>query len=371
MTVKFRELLEGSELSEDAQVTIQEAWDTSLQEAKEVLTAELREEFAQRYEHDKGLIVEAVDNFVNERIETEIAELVEDRNRLAEERVKYRKSVNAHAKMLDKFVAEQVAKEVRELRNDRSRVQQHVTKLDNFVSEQLAEELSEFHKDKKDLVERKVKMVREGKRELAETKRKFIQKAAQSIEGTVNKVISEEVQSFRNDITAARENDFGRRIFEAFATEYNTTYLNETKETRKIQKQLKALTKNLREAKQQIVAREEKIKLAESKARVASDRYNRKEKLDALMRPLGQAKRELMSDLLESVKTDKLEIAFNKYLPSVLDGQQPRARKEALRESVSKEHTGNRKAPVKAEAIDSEASIVELDSLRKLAGLSK
>jgi len=370
MTVKFRELLEGTELSQEAQETLREAWDASLQEAREALTAELREEFAQRYEHDKGLIVEAVDNFVNERIEAEIAELVEDRNRLAEERVKYRKAVKGHAKLLDRFVAEQVAKEVRELRADRNRVQKHVSKLDQFVSEQLAEELSEFHKDKKDLVERKVKMVREGKRELAETKRKFIAKAAASVEKTVNKVISEEVRSFRKDITAARENDFGRRIFEAFATEYNTTYLNETKETRKIQKQLKEMSKQLQEAKKQIASREEKIKLAESKARVASDRYNRKQKLDALLRPLGAAKRELMSDLLESVKTEKLDEAFNKYLPSVLGGEKPRVRKEALNESVSKkEHTGDRKAPVKAEAVDN-GSVVEINAIRKLAGLS-
>ena len=37
-------------------------------QAREELTAELREEFAQRYEHDKGLIVEAVDGFIKERI---------------------------------------------------------------------------------------------------------------------------------------------------------------------------------------------------------------------------------------------------------------------------------------------------------------
>ena len=369
MAVTFSELLEGANLSEEATVAIQEAWESRLDEAKAELTAELREEFAQRYDHDKGLIVEAMDNFISERIESEMAELAEDKQSLAEERVKYRRAVKEHAKVLDKFVTQMVAKEVKELRADRTRVAEHVTKLDEFVTEQLAEELSEFHEDKKALVEHKVKMVAEGKRQLAEAKSNFISKAANKVEGTLNRVISEEVKSFRNDITAARENDFGRRIFEAFCTEYNTSYLNEAKEIRNVQKELAKMGKKLAEAKEQAAKSEQAKKLTESKLRVANDLYERKEKMAALMAPLGKEKKEIMSDLLESVKTEKLEDAFNKYLPSVLDNATPRAKK-TITESVKKAHTGDKKAPAKAEAVD-DTDVVELNSIRKLAGLSK
>jgi hypothetical protein len=369
MAVTFNELLEGTELNEEARTAIQEAWESQLSEAKEQLTAELREEFAQRYEHDKGLIVEAMDKFITEQITAEVAEMAEDRKSLSEEKVRYRKAVSEHSKLLDKFVTEMVAKEVKELRADRSRVAEHVSKLDEFVTEQLAEELKEFHEDKKALVEQKVKMVREGKKQLAEAKKDFIRKAASTVEGTINRVISEEVKSFRNDITAARENDFGRRIFEAFATEYNTSYLNEAKEIKKVQKTLAAMEKALNEAKASADAEVEAKKLVETKLKAAEDRYSRKEKLAELMAPLGKEKRELMSDLLESVKTDKLEATFNKYLPSVLSEEAPRVKK-TITESVKKEHTGDKKAPAKAEAVD-ETDVVELDSLRKLAGLSK
>lgn len=369
MAVTFNELLEGAGLSEEARTSLQEAWESKLSEARDELTAELREEFAQRYEHDKGLIVETMDRFITDKVSAEIAELAEDKAALAEERVKYRKAVSEHAKMLDKFVTEMVAKEVKELRADRTRVAEHVTKLDEFVTEQLAEELSEFHEDKKALVEQKVKMVVEGKKQLAEAKRDFIRKAANTVEGTINRVISEEVKSFRNDITAARENDFGRQIFEAFATEYNTSYLNETKEIKQVQKQLAQMKKQVLEAQKLAEKSAEARKLTESKLRVAQDKMNRKEKLDELMAPLGKEKRDIMSDLLESVKTEKLEGAFNKYLPSVLDGQKPQRTKKTITESVTREHTGNKKAPAKAEANDS-TDVVELDSLRKLAGLS-
>jgi hypothetical protein len=330
-----------------------------------------REEFAQRYEHDKGQIVEAMDKFISEKVTAEVAEIAEEKTALANDRVKYTKAISEHAKVLDKFVTEMVAKEVKELRADRAKTSEHVTKLDNFVAEQLASELSEFHEDKKGLVEQKVKMVREGKKQLAEAKQDFIKKAADKVENVVNNVITNEVKSFRDDITKARENDFGRRIFEAFANEYGVSYLNEAKEIKKVQKQIAELETKLNESQKVISEKEEAVKLTESKLRVAEDQMNRKETLNELLAPLGKEKKEIMSDLLESVKTENLDKQFEKYLPSVLDGETPRVKKTLSESVVKKEHTGDKKATAKAEADDKADDIVELDMIRKLAGLSK
>mgnify|MGYP003624898169 FL=1 len=372
MAVKFNEILEGLELSEEVGSSIQEAWESKLVETRDELTAELREEFAQRYEHDKGQIVEAMDNFITTKVTAEIAELAEDRKALADQQVKYRKAVSEHAKLLDVFVTEAVAKEVRELRADRIRTSEHVTKLDDFVAEQLAEELLEFHEDKKALVEQKVKMVREGKKQLAEAKKEFIKKAAGKVEGVVNTVITNEVKSFRDDITSARENDFGRRIFEAFANEYGASYLNEAKEIKAVQKKLADMAVKLKEAKVTVESKETAVKLAESKLNVTKDLMDRKDKLSELMSPLGKEKKEIMSDLLESVKTENLTKQFDKFLPSVLDGNTLQARKKTITESVrTKEHTGDKKVTAKAEANDRTDDVVEIDTIRKLAGLSK
>jgi hypothetical protein len=43
-------LVESGAISEDVQKSIQEAWDSKIKENKEVVGAELREEFAKRYE---------------------------------------------------------------------------------------------------------------------------------------------------------------------------------------------------------------------------------------------------------------------------------------------------------------------------------
>lgn len=370
MAVTFKDLLEGADLTSEVKTALQEAWESKISEAKEELTAELREEFAQRYEHDKSKIVEAVDQFITDKVTAEVSEIAEEKQSLATDRVKYRKAISEHAKLLDTFVVDMVAKEVKELRADKARVNEHVSKLDEFITESLASEIAEFHEDKKTLVEQKVKMVREGKRQLAEAKKDFISKAAGTVEKTINKVISEEVKNFRDDITKARENDFGRRIFESFANEYNTSYLNESKEIKTLQRTLAEMETKLNEAKESIDAQQTAAKLTESKLRMAEDRYTRKETLNSLLAPLGKEKKEIMSDLLESVKTENLEKQFNKYLPSVLDGETPRVKK-TLSESVKKEHTGNKAAVVTAEADDENDNVVEIDYIKKLAGLSK
>ena len=101
---------------------------------------------------------------------------------------------------------------------------------------------------------------------------------------------------------------------------------------------------------------------------VANDRYARKETMDSLLKPLAKGKKEIMVDLLESVKTENLEKQFNKYLPSVLDGEAPKEDRKPLTESVTSEHTGDKDVQPSTE--DGQ-DIVEIDAIRKLAGLSK
>ena len=72
-------LLETGVLSEEAGAQIKEALDKKLDEAREEITAELREEFAQKFEHDKSVIVEAMDNMLNNSIKTEREKIKTDR----------------------------------------------------------------------------------------------------------------------------------------------------------------------------------------------------------------------------------------------------------------------------------------------------
>jgi cyclopropane fatty-acyl-phospholipid synthase-like methyltransferase len=60
----IKPLLDSNLITEETRQEINEAWENKLNEAREQARAELREEFAQRYEHDKSVMVEALDKMV-------------------------------------------------------------------------------------------------------------------------------------------------------------------------------------------------------------------------------------------------------------------------------------------------------------------
>ena len=144
--------------------------------------------------------------------------------------------------------------------------------------------------------------------------------------------------------------------------------MNETSDVKDLQKEIADVKKTLEETKAQAVATAEAKSLVESKLNVANDLMNRKDALSELLKPLSKSKKELMVDLLESVKTENLEKQFNKYLPSVLDGDVPAVEsRKAINESVVSTHTGNKNVQPSSE---DEQDVVEINQIRKLAGLS-
>ena len=358
------ELLNSNTLSEEVRSSLSEAWETQLTEARETITAELREEFATRYENDKEQIVEAADKMIGDVIAKELEEFKEDKAKVNEDRVAYRKHMKEHSKVLDQFVMEALRKEIEELRGDRVAQESNMTKLEGFVMEQLTKELNEFHEDKRSLVEAKVKMIKEGKEVINQTKADFIKTAASKVEGIMENTIKSELHTLREDIKSARENTFGRKIFETFAAEFMGSYLNEGTEVSKLSKVVESLQGEITNKDKAIAEKEVTIAESAKTVRIAKDTAERKHIMQEMMQPLSKDHKEIMNALLESVKTDKLQSAFNKYLPSVLKEDTKKTEKKVLSES-SKEVTGN-----KAEASTSVEGGADIVYLRKLAGIS-
>jgi len=358
------ELLNSSTLSEEVRSSISEAWDSQLTEARDAITAELREEFAGRYENDKEQMVEAMDKMIGDVIGKELEEFKEDKAKVNEDRVSYRKHMKEHAKVLDKFVMETLAKEIDELRNDRNAQDANMSKLEGFVMKQLTKELNEFHEDKRSLVEAKVKMIKEGKEVINQTKQDFIKTAAKKVEGIMENTIKSELNTLREDIKTAKENTFGRKIFETYAAEFMSSYLNEGTEVSKLNKVVEDLKGEIENKDKAIADKEVVIAESAKEARIAKDTAQRKQIMQEMMQPLSKDHKEIMNALLESVKTDKLQNAFNKYLPSVLK-EDAKTTKKVLSESNT-EVTGN-KAEASASADKQTADIVYL---QKLAGIS-
>jgi hypothetical protein len=138
MSDVFNKLFETGILSEEVRSSLEEAWNEKVKENKNSVTAELREEFAKRYEHDKQNMVEALDRMVSEKLSSEIAEFAEDKKALAEARVQYKKQVSEHSNLLKEFVLKQLTKEIAEVNEDRKKVSENFAKLEDFVVKQLA-----------------------------------------------------------------------------------------------------------------------------------------------------------------------------------------------------------------------------------------
>ena len=361
----IKPLLDSELLSEDAQQEITEAWESKLNEAREQVRAELREEFAQRYEHDKTVMVEALDRMVTEGLEAEIQAIAAEKQQLAEDRVKFQVKIKEDATKFNNFMVTKLAEEIGELRRDRKMHTEGVEKLEQFVVHALAREIQEFAQDKQDVVNTKVRLVREARRQLETLKARFVTESAQKLSGSVSQHLKGELSQLKEDIQVARENNFGRRIFEAYASEFGATHLNEKQEVRKLHDTIAAKDAKLSEAIKFAQKARVLVENKEREIRIIKESNQREAALEELLAPLNQEKAEVMRNLLESVQTARLSNAFEKYLPAVLDDRSSKASRVIV-ESLS-EATGDKSArSPDADQVEQETNVIDL---KRLAGL--
>ena len=359
----IKTLIDSGMINEDTRQAISEAWDTKLTEAREQLRAELREEFAGRYEHDKSIMVEALDRMVTESLSAEIQEFNTDKQALAEDRARFNARMVESVGKFDDFLVSKLAEEIQELRQDRSAYQNSIAKLEAFVIKALSEEIQDFEQDKRAVVETKVRLVSQAKVKLAELQRSFVARSAEMVREAVSTGLESELGRLKEDIQVARENMFGRRLFEAFAGEFAVTHLNENREFAKLKKQLSQKQAMLREATKQLEQRAQLVESKDREIQIIKESAERREAMEKLLKPLNREKAAVMSQLLESVQTAKLQAAFEKYLPAVLNNSQPapQARSAVLTESRV-EVTGDKS--VKSSEVND--NVIEI---KRLAGL--
>ena len=366
----IKPLLDNGIINEDTRTAIAEAWEARVTEAKEQARAELREEFSQRYQHDKQVMVEALDKMVTESLTAELKEFAEEKQKLAEDRVKFKRHMSESAGKFNDFMVAKLSEEIRELRADRKVYESAVGKLEKFVIRALAEEIKEFEQDKQAVVETKVRLVAEGKAKLAELQQKFIKQSAVAVQEAITSSLENELTQLKEDITVARENMFGRRLFEAFASEFAGTHLNENKQIRELQSKVATVTAKLSEAVQAVQEKKALVESKETEIRVIKESAERKEKLAEMLKPLNKEKATIMRDLLESVQTDRLQSAYEKYLPAVLNNsavKQPAAQAKVLTESrVVATGDKTAKTTVEAPTTESHDNVFEI---KRLAGL--
>jgi hypothetical protein len=361
----IKPLLESGLINEDIGQQLNEAWESKLNEAREQVRAELREEFAQRYEHDRHVMVEALDKMVTDEIE----EFRAEKQAMNEDRINAQQKLRESATKFNDFMVTKLAEEIKELRSDRIVAKESQQKLEQFIVHALAREIKEFATDKQAVVEAKVKLVAEGRKQLEALKSRFVTESAKKLSTAVTTQLKGELGQLKEDIKVAKENNFGRRLFEAFAGEFSVTHLNEKAETRKLMTQLQQKDIQLAESIETINQSKKLIESKNREVRIIKESNLREKTMADLLGSLNEEKANVMKNLLESVQTPRLQAAFDKYLPAVLNSGAERksATKQSLSESkMISEITGDKSA--KQDVVETEERDNVID-IKRLAGL--
>lgn len=369
---KLEKLLKESSLSDEAKQLIQEAWN----EEKNTLAAEMREEMKGRYKQDLAELTEGLNTMVTQVIAEEMGAVYDEKKRLVEDRVTLRKTLGNFSEFANSVLAE----EVKQMRNERKLVQESLGKFVNFSNGILAEELKEFHSEKRQLVEARVKLLAEGSRQIAEARNNFIKRTSESAAKYIAETTQKNLYALKQDLAEAKQNMFGRKIFEAFAQEFNTKQFNENSLLRSLTESIKAKEDEIAQVKQELNESVNAVKEVQSKLRIMEDTQARNAIMSELVKPLTSQQKQIMESLLAASPTEKLKEDFSKYHKSVLNGTkvnesattrqavQPSAKKTTLAEG--KVITGNRQAIVESEEMtaDDMAFLKELDVL---SGINK
>ena len=358
----IKPLLDSGLINEDVSQELNEAWESKLTEAREQVRTELREEFAQRYEHDKTVMVEALDKMMTDGLAGELAEFAQEKAALREDRVRFQAKMKESAGKFNNFMVTKLAEEISELRKDRKQHNEGLEKLEGFMVHALAREIQEFAQDKRDVVETKVRLVREARAKLDTLKARFVKESAEKMSQAVSRHLKSELSQLQEDIKTARENNFGRRIFEAYASEFGATHLNEKAEVRKLYAMLEGKNKQLKKAIEVSQHAKVVVESKEREIRMIKESNQRQDLMQELLSPLNQEKAEVMRNLLESVQTTRLKNAFEKYLPAVLEDRSVKASK-VITENVSVA-TGDKTVPSSQQ--EDRGNVIDL---KRLAGL--
>ena len=233
-----------------------------------------------------------------------------------------------------------------------------ITKVDGFVAEALGKEIEELRGD----IERFRDLEAEYASKLVEEKHKLAGEVAGELDDLVDKIdaffemrIEAEMEELKEDLDLVKQNDFGRKIFEAYASTYANNYVDEDA----VQSKLVVAEKKLKDAEKHLQSLEEE-----------RNKMVREAKMEQVLSSLTGKKREQMAMVLKNVDTARLEESYKFFIGRILKEEEAPPRHPILREGRVRENTivvtGNDDEPPATRPVNE-----ELASMRRLAGITR
>lgn len=239
----LKKLLESEFLTEETRAELTEAFNVAVesfrQQVREEVSAEVRVELTEEWTKAKDDFTTAIDVYLDTFLKEEFTELKDEINSFRDLEVEYAGKLAEERKTM----ANQLAEELDSL----------VDRLDEFLEIRINEELAELHED----------------------------------------------------IEVVKKNEFGRKVFESFSSEFAKHFKDPV--ANKSAQALSIAEDQISDLQKQIRALKEEKSSTE-----------RREVLESVLKPLSGIKREQMEILLSKVATDKLQEAYNSYIGRLL-----------------------------------------------------
>lgn len=178
--------------------------------------------------------------------------------------------------------------------------------LDAKVTEALTEELNELRADIdrfRDLEAEYAEKLVEAKGEMATQVKKDVATLIESLDTFLEVRIASEMEELREDIATVKKNEFGKKVFESFVSEFKKHYAGDD-----------SVEAKLTEAEGKLAAQSAVLKEAQDRAA----KLERSIKLEKVLAPLSGRTKEVMEAILKTVDTALLEDTYKTYIGRVL-----------------------------------------------------
>lgn len=232
-----------------------------------------------------------------------------------------------------------------------------ISKVDAFVAEALTKEITELRGD----IDRFRDLEAEYAEKLVEEKHKLAAEVATELDGLVDKIdqffemrLAAEMEELKEDLAVVKQNEFGRKIFEAFASTYGESYVDEDA----VQSKLTVAEAKLADAQAALAEREEKL-----------NKMVREAKMEQVLSPLTGKKREQMAMVLRNIETSRLEESYKFFIGRVLKEDAAPAATVVTEATAAPKTTVVTGEPAATLVESQGAKTTDLANLRRLAGI--
>lgn len=224
--------------------------------------------------------------------------------------------------------------------------------LDTKAEEYLKEEVEELKDDIerfRDLEVEYAEKLTEAKEELSQVLKGDMEELVETIDSFLDMRLTEEVKELTEDIEAVRKLKFGAEIYEAFEAMFNQKFVNEN-----------GLEDDLREKEARLADLEEQLDGTSKEL----EEMHRGKKMDEILESLHGNAREVMETVLKNIPTEKLEEAYEHYIPKVLHESAVSTDEESEKESeddssvLAEGETVTDKNPEKEDEVVTEGTVV-------------